>query len=717
MKGWVAVLAALLAVPLSGEDVKERASVLAVEVALSARDRDGGLVGDLRKEEVRVYEDGKEQKVELFVPIDLRRRGEANLPAAAVRRNFILLFDATFNTPGALLRARDAAATFVQRQLPEGDQAAVYALTAGRGVSMVANFTSDRRLLLSAIESLGLERGFDIAADSAGFFNQNMLGAPIDPRLYALVLANGSERDARDAAIAQWVKDMTAMAKLTSDEAYRTAVERYLETMRAFARALELFPGRKLLIFFSGGFDTKVFGARDMRELAAEGEMAAIGEFASIPMGGVSQTRDLAGMLDQTVKYFASSDCRVYPVDATGLSSDSNLDFPDHSSANPQAVGRRQASLYSLAKDTGGKLFKNMNVLDEALAEILELSDSFYLLTYSPPPRPPKKDPAFHSIRIEVGRAGIDLTYRRGYNDARPFRDLSVEARRLQLAEIIDNDIARDSVSFWAQGLVFPERRGQCPVAISVQVPGEQFEEEEVDLPIEIYAFASGPEGRIESYAHGLCKVPAADTKGRLQESGLRYCDTMLLRPGVDYQIRVLVRNNLTGDVGTRTLKITPRSTTGALAMATPFFIVQKSNWLNVIGYDPRNPPPRAGQAGDDFPVSYRGKSCPAELYPDLQDGGTRALLIKLYNFSSDPTTKRPDVHLNWEILDEAGKVLAAPRFRLLEPWYKPSESAVEFLFQVQGGEFPKSAYWLKIEAGDNQSHQSVAEWIPLRSP
>lgn len=720
MKAWVTMLALLLPSLLAAEDVRERATVSAVEIALAARDKSGSPIRDLGKNEVRVYEDGKEQKIDLFVPVDLSRRSDAPLPAPAIRRNFILFFDATFNTPGSLLRAKDAASRLVTTMLPEGDQAAVYAFTSSKGVFMVANFTADRRLLLSAIESLGIDQGLAAAADSAGFFSQDMLRAPLDPRLYALALANESERSSRNAALAQWVREMAAIAKINSGDAYKRAVASYLENIRNFARSLELFPGRKDLIFFSTGFDTKVFGARDLREVAEEAELVAKGDFVDMAIQGEARARDLgvelAAMFDQATKYFTSSDCKVFTVDTAGLGNDSNLDFADAPSTDPHAAGRRQASLFSLAKETGGHFYKNINDLDQVLADILKITESFYLLTYAPPQRAPSKSPAFHTIKIDVTRADVELNYRKGYHDMRPFRDLTPDERRLQLAEIIDNNLARDAVSFVAQGLVFPEAGGRCPAAFVVQIPGAQFESQDSELPLEVYAFALGPEGRFESYAHGICRVLAADAAGKLQGNGVRYADVMSLRPGIEYQIRVLVRNNINGDVGTRTISITTRSSGNAFAMATPFFITPKTGWLDVIGYDPKKPPPRAGQTGEEFPVSYRDKPCPVEIFPNLRDGRKRGLLIKLFNFSSDITTKRPDIHISWEVIDDAGKVLAAPRYRLLEPPYRPSDARVEYLFELQTGDLPPGSHWLKVQAGDNQTQQSVTEWVPLQA-
>ncbi|MBI2840716.1 MAG: VWA domain-containing protein [Acidobacteria bacterium] len=708
------------AVVAAADQPKEEAGVSVVEVPVFVRDKDGNAVMDLKLEDFKVWEDGKEQKIELFFPIDLNKRDEQKLPPPVTRRNFILLYDVTFNTPAALVRGQEAGYKFVDTMLPADDRAAVYAFSTLKGVFMVCNFTSDKNLLRSAINSLGVQRKFDTVIDSAGFFNESMVlsEAPIG-------MLGGEETEAKPGAVAkvytaQWMREMNAKVNRDNEQYYRDTVGIYLENIRTFARELELLPGRKFLILFSTGFDTKAFGVRDIRDTAQEAETFVHGDFETMAASGEAQAReiatDLSDLMEQAMNYFSSSDCRIFALDAAGLASDSNLDFTLQTTSDPQATGRRQASLFSMAKETGGKLYKNSNEMDSALTDVLDTTESFYLLGYTPPARSGRKPGEFHKIKVEVTRPGVDFTYRPGYHDARPFSELSGDERLTQIAQIVNDGSSLNAITMKAQALLFPEEEGLSPVAVAVELPGTQFAKEKRELQIELYAFALGPEKRFEGYAHGFSRVSAGDAGGKLQQNGIRYTDVMLLRPGREYEIRTIVRNNLTGDIGTMSLKVTTKSDPKAFSVATPFFVPSKSNWSNAVGYDPQKPPARIARHGIEFPVTYRGKSCAVELHPDIQDGKDRALLIKLYNFAFEAGSKEPDLGINWEILDTSGRNLAQPQFKLLERPNRVSDTMVEYIFDLRAANLPSGLCWLRVTATDNMTKKSVVEWVPLEA-
>jgi VWFA-related protein len=85
-----------------------------VKVAFTVRDKKNRLVLDLAQEELRVFEDGKEQKIEHFSP-------ELSLPL-----NLGLLIDVSGSQRGRMTAAAQSAAEpFFRRVLRKGDQAFV----------------------------------------------------------------------------------------------------------------------------------------------------------------------------------------------------------------------------------------------------------------------------------------------------------------------------------------------------------------------------------------------------------------------------------------------------------------------------------------------------------------------------------------------------------------------------------------------------------------
>ena len=713
----VVLLLVTLASPVFGQQ-REEAAVSIVEVPVFVQDEQGRPVSDLKQEDFTVHEDGKEQAVAFFLPVDLGKRVEEKLPAQLVRRNFIFFFDVTFNSATGLMKAKEASLKFIGSQMDPEDRAAVFAFSTLKGVFMIANFTSDKNLLRSAIDSLGFDRRFDTSADSAGFFNQVLLQPEIGPGMF---LKPGKDLHAEidvKSRIIEWVRDMNAFTKRIDEESYRNTVGVYLDGIRTFARGLEFFPGRKYLIYFSNGFDTKVLGARDIRETSDEAEDFASGNFEKLVLSGSAEKREipreLSDTMEQAVRYLAASDCKVYPIDTAGLESDPNMTLIDQGVRDPQAMGRRQASLFSLADETGGKLYKNVNDLSGPLTSIVQETRSFYLLGYNVPVRAASEAGRFHRIKVEIRRPDVKFTYRPGYHDPRPFREFTAEERRLQVAEVVTNNQAIDSIRLQAQAVAFPEKDGRSPVAVIVQVPTDQFHVTDADLPLEIYAFALGPEGNYEAYAHGLCKVNAANADFRLRSKGVRYSDILMPASGRSYEIRIVVRNNNNGEIGTATIKTSTLKDSGKFTMATPFFVPSKSDWVNVMGYDPEKPPLRVASLGTDYPVSLGGKPCPVELFPDIQDGQSRGLLVKLYNFALDQQSEEPDISVRWEIADASRNIIGRPQFKLLNKSLNPEEKRLECLFDIRAQGIPPGPYWLKMTATDNLSKQVATGWVPL---
>lgn len=86
--------------------VREEARVTVVEVPVNVVDKNGRPVENLTADDFELYDDGKKQTISGFDIVDERRSiprpaaGEPPINPAA-RRNFLLLFDLTFGSPGA----------------------------------------------------------------------------------------------------------------------------------------------------------------------------------------------------------------------------------------------------------------------------------------------------------------------------------------------------------------------------------------------------------------------------------------------------------------------------------------------------------------------------------------------------------------------------------------------------------------------------------------
>jgi VWFA-related protein len=118
-----------------GEEEVVRVSTALVTIPVSVMDRDGKYVGDLRKEDFRIYEDGSEQEIAYF---------------ATVEKPFVvaLVIDTSNSTAFRLEDIQDAAIAFVNQLRPEDR---VLVVSFDDQVRVLSEATSDRYALRDAI--------------------------------------------------------------------------------------------------------------------------------------------------------------------------------------------------------------------------------------------------------------------------------------------------------------------------------------------------------------------------------------------------------------------------------------------------------------------------------------------------------------------------------------------------------------------------------------
>ena len=161
----------LLSLPgLAAAQVSDKITVSLVEVPVTVFDGGGNPVRGLKAENFELSDDRGRHEITSFDAIDFAAPG-AEIMAPA-RRNFLLLFDLSNATPNKLQRAQTAARQFVSRQSNRYDRFAVATIEADHGARMVTAFTTDRALVIAAIEN---PKAFT-TRDPLGLANQNRIG-------------------------------------------------------------------------------------------------------------------------------------------------------------------------------------------------------------------------------------------------------------------------------------------------------------------------------------------------------------------------------------------------------------------------------------------------------------------------------------------------------------------------------------------------------------
>jgi len=142
-----AVPAALL---LAQDDASKDVTTLKVEVNLvnilfNVRDKKGGLIGNLSKDDFKVFEDGKEQEVKYF-------NRETDLPLTIG-----LLIDVSASQMNLIEIEKNAASQFFGTVLRKQDLA--FLISFGEDAELLQDYTSSPKLLRAGLEGLQVSSG------------------------------------------------------------------------------------------------------------------------------------------------------------------------------------------------------------------------------------------------------------------------------------------------------------------------------------------------------------------------------------------------------------------------------------------------------------------------------------------------------------------------------------------------------------------------------
>jgi VWFA-related protein len=182
---------------------------------------------------------------------------------------------------------------------------------------------------------------------------------------------------------------------LPTGREYRTDVD----TLQQIATYLSQVPGRKNVLWFSGGSTAFLQDTLP----AAGGPPSASSSLPSGPTGTpTSAEGEDAEALRQVYDELEAARIALYPIDARGLTVETSA-----------AMKSQQALMEQTAEATGGQAFFNMNGLQQIGSHIVSTDSSFYTLSYSP--HNFSYDNKWHTVRITLDGTPYHLSYRRGY--------------------------------------------------------------------------------------------------------------------------------------------------------------------------------------------------------------------------------------------------------------------------------------------------------------
>jgi VWFA-related protein len=636
---FLAVLAAPLPAaqkPAPADRFEETSEVVAVEVPVNVVGRDGQPVRGLSAADFEVFDGGDRQTLTDFEVIDLssaeaetRRMDSQRIEelGSAARRHFLLLFDLSFASPTSILRARLAARDFLLHSLHPADLAAVALYSLETGPKLVLAFTPDRAQLARAIDTLGLDKVHDAR-------ERDPLRFLIDPDDLSPSRASsgtggGGAADMqaqRDQAIAEQLRALTFQADQSQRAFEMSRIAGYSRALADLARALNAVQGRKHVLFFSEGFDSRYLVGNPM-EAAEDSNNSMYGELQFVDTdsryGNTSVQRDLSRMLEE----FRRADCVIQAVDVGGLRS--GVDATGKTRVNGQEA------LFYMANETGGELFKDANDLGSQLERVLTRTSVTYLLTFHRADL--KHNGEYHRLRVKVTAQqarGARVSYRSGYYAPRPFKDLDALEKNLLASDGIVDAASRRDVALGVLAAAFRANEAQAYVPVIIEIGGRGLLAGHTGdkLNLELYAYVADKEGKIRDFFTQAVSLDIKNKNGRsaLERTGIKYYGHLDLAPG-DYQVRVLVRNAGTGRTGVESVPLSvPVYTKAEPFLLPPLFIERDPGWVMVRerpGKDSQDQP-----ATMVYPFTVKGEPYVPAARPVLREDRSVSLCLVGYN-------------------------------------------------------------------------------------
>jgi len=493
-----------------------------VLVNVTVRDKNGNPVKDLNRGDFTVLEDNKPQQIASF---DLENidavvsssAGEAALLTTAQpssgtvspgtsassisglknHRLIVLFFDLSSMQPEEIERAATAAKTYVEKSMSPADLVAVISL--GNSITVNQEFTANKESLKKRLQGLNPGAGQGFEEGPTGTTE----GTP----------DNGQPFTADD----------------TEYNIFNT--DRRLEALRSIADKLARVEEKKSLIYFSSGMDRT--GIENQSELRAAVNAAVRANLSiytmdlrglqAMPAGGEAQNASLRG----TSPFSGKAMLAQYDSNST-----------------------TQATLVTLAADTGGRAYLDSNNFGRVFTSVQEDTSIYYLLGYHS--TNPARDGKYRRITVKVSRPGLKIQFRPGYYAPADFQHSTHENRERQLDEELASEFPSTDLPVYLSAAYFRISNGRFYVPVSLVVPGSQVpftrNNDQNRATLDVLGAVTDSEKRPIAQIRDTVKI-FLNTQELVQRKNVQYNSGFVL-PAGKYHLKFVVRENQNGRLG-----------------------------------------------------------------------------------------------------------------------------------------------------------------------
>jgi len=541
-----------------------RANTRLVVVDAVVTDKKGQPVTGLKPEDFTIEENGKKQKISVFVPPGLANHTASAPAPPGVLSNHpenvipagvptVLLLDATNSPFKEQAYARSQMLKYVLEQGQSGHQMAVVTLT--DRLRVLQQFTSDPQVLLTAIKNFRpQEQILQPGAPPPESHGAGTLGG--------IGGKSGGAISAATVMASQAIQDF-ANLQIGYDIERRTLVT--LEALRTLSRMLGGLPGRKNVVWLTASLpfdlipeDRNVSDAELMADLPSV-RQKSLGTIASGSLA--AQQREMHGQeIREAESRLASANIAIYPVDLLGLVSGMESSaarggsvyrdtaLSDRAMSQVSSLQSSHGTMEEVAAQTGGKAYLNQNEIKEGIALAASDEKASYSLGYYPENK--KWDGKLRSIKVKVAQGDTQLRYRKGYFAIEPglVKDHNYEQ---DVAAALAVDAPATQISFMAQAK--PADPGKMRVVFLVDAHTLTAEDSggRKKMNVSLYASVWGSSDK-SLVAHSIKVDKAFDpaTYQQILDHGMMVPMDMEI-PAGGKELRLAVLDNKTGFIGT----------------------------------------------------------------------------------------------------------------------------------------------------------------------
>jgi VWFA-related protein len=523
-----------------------------VLVRVIVRDSNGRPVPRLRKEDFRLWDNGKLQEIDQFgvesssrtstpaPPVPGKEREEEATSGAgaakAMAQNYqALYFDDIQMKFEDIAPARDAADRYLAATLTPTDRAGIFT-SSGQGN---LDFTDDRNKLHEALFKLRPRPilGTDIqSCPDIGEYQAYLIVQERDPSAIDVATdeayqcnCQGMSGQAAQQCRSQASNSVEGKAMMVWNQ-WEMQSEAVLRGLEQLVRRTALLPGQRSVIFLSPGF----------LSYNLEPQIAAITERA-LRSNVVVNTLDPRGL---------------YVITPGGDASRQTILTGAHLMATKQQIIDRGISLdegvlYGFAADTGGQFFHNSNDLDNGFRQVGTLSEVYYVLAFSP--HNLKSDGRFHKLKVSLANpAGFTLQARRGYFAPKASEDAATRAKEeIEQAVFSQDELKELPVDVHTQFYKVNESDARLAVLTHLDMSAIRFRKEQ-DRNLNALTFVTVLFDRDGKYVMGKEKQVQFHlrdaTLAKLTQTGITSKVEFDLKPGT-YLVRQIVRDSEAGQL------------------------------------------------------------------------------------------------------------------------------------------------------------------------